>query len=68
VGVVEEAAATIARAEAGMPAYVQAYGHALSRLVILERYERRAESQFLSASRQYAQAESAVRGVSLVKA
>jgi hypothetical protein len=60
--VLEEAAASVG--SAGDASYARAYCQALSTLTTLEGYERRAESQFFSASREYAKLEN-MEGIGL---
>jgi hypothetical protein len=64
----EHAAKSIGFGEAGLEVYAQAHCHPSANLEKIERYERRAESQFLSASRGYVRAESTTRGVGLDEA
>jgi hypothetical protein len=65
LALLEHAAETLDDEGAGLHAYARAFSKVLSSLVTLERYERRAESQFFSASRQFVTEENTTRGVSL---
>jgi hypothetical protein len=68
LAVLEHAAKLIGCGEASLEVYAQAHCHALSSLQKIERYERRAASQFLSAARGYVRAETTTRGVGLDEA